>query len=149
MKKKLKSRLRSKRGESLGEVLIAILIASLALVMLASMIQSTNDIVRTSKNAMKKYLTANNALVEKLDATPEGHSGGESGDDSGDVSEEGEGAGAVIAEGSLEFTMMHSDDSMLKAALLTDESESSKIAVVYYINQTVSNVPVVSYKKGS
>lgn len=52
----------SNKGESIAETLIALLIASVALVMLASMIQSTNSLVLTSENKMNEYYEANMEL---------------------------------------------------------------------------------------
>ena len=57
--KKIKKRIHTQAGESIAETLIALLLASLALVMLASMIQSTSSIVIKSKNKMDEYYTAN------------------------------------------------------------------------------------------
>ena len=57
--RKIKKRIHTQDGESIAETLIALLLASLALVMLASMIQSTSSIVIKSKNKMDEYYTAN------------------------------------------------------------------------------------------
>ena len=62
MKKKLLGRIRSQTGESIAEVLIALLISALALVMLASMISSTQSMVDKSKNKMKEYDSQNEIL---------------------------------------------------------------------------------------
>ena len=65
MKKKTLRKLRSQAGETIAEVLVALLISSVALIMLASMISSTNSMVTKSKNTMKDYYDANENL-EKL-----------------------------------------------------------------------------------
>jgi len=58
-------KLKSQAGETIAEVLVALLISSVALIMLASMISSTNSMVTKSKNTMKDYYDANENL-EKL-----------------------------------------------------------------------------------
>ena len=65
-------RLRSFAGESLTETLAAMLISSLAIVMLAGMISSAVRMVTSSKELVKEYTAAENALVEH---TGEGESG--------------------------------------------------------------------------
>lgn len=155
MFKKLRARLRSNRGETLTEVLIALLVSSLALVMLALMVQSTNAIVQRSKDVMKKYMKANNVVVEKADSLP----GGGSDDDSDDPeSETGDEPGEVeddspavsSSSGSVQFLAKSSSDAAGSEHLtkLTDDSGES-ISVVYFMNNTMPDEPVVSYKKGS
>ncbi len=60
--KKMIKKLKAQAGESIAEVLIALLISSVALVMLASMISSTQSMVSKSKTKMSAYYQANNAL---------------------------------------------------------------------------------------
>ena len=68
MKRRIRKKLKSQAGESIGEVLIALLISSLALVMLASMISATNNMVKNSDTAMKDYYACCNDL-EKFTKT--------------------------------------------------------------------------------
>ncbi len=65
MKKRIRKKFHSSSGESIAETLIALLISSLALVMLASMISSTSNILSQSKNAMNNYYTEINKLAEQ------------------------------------------------------------------------------------
>lgn len=65
MRKKALRKLKEQAGETIAEVLVALLISSVALIMLASMISSTNSMVTKSKNTMKAYYEANENL-EKL-----------------------------------------------------------------------------------
>lgn len=60
--KRIRKKLKSDAGESISEVLVALLISSLALVMLASMISTTQRIVSTSKEKMNQYYEANQVL---------------------------------------------------------------------------------------
>ena len=72
MVRRIKNRLRSKRGESLAEVLIATLLSAVAMVMLSSMIFTSNRIVTHSKEVTQKYVTENNRIVEKKGTYREG-----------------------------------------------------------------------------
>ena len=65
LKKKLTAKLKGNAGESLGEVLIALLIAALALVMLASVIDTSARIITRSKATMKDYYDASDELVQQ------------------------------------------------------------------------------------
>lgn len=53
--KKILTKLRSSAGESIAETLIALLISALAMMLLAGMISSTNNLVRTSETKMNNY----------------------------------------------------------------------------------------------
>lgn len=55
-------KLHSQSGETIGETLVALLISSLALVMLATMISSTVNLVSKSQTKMDEYYKANIAL---------------------------------------------------------------------------------------
>lgn len=55
-------KLHSQSGETIGETLVALLISSLALVMLASMISATVNLVSKSQTKMDDYYIANTAL---------------------------------------------------------------------------------------
>jgi type II secretory pathway component PulJ len=65
---KIKEKLKSGKGESIAEVLVSLLISSLALVMLASMINSSSRIIQSSKANMEKYYSANNVLEARTAA---------------------------------------------------------------------------------
>ena len=62
----LKQKLAAQRGETLVEALVAILISSLAMLMLATAIGSTYDIVTTSIDTMTAYYDG----TRKEDGTP-------------------------------------------------------------------------------
>jgi Tfp pilus assembly protein PilV len=63
LKTMLGAKLKSQSGESLGEVLVALLIAALAMTMLASVITTTSRIIKQSKDDLKTYYDANDALA--------------------------------------------------------------------------------------
>ena len=69
MKQKIIRKLQSKAGDSIAEVLIALLISSLALVMLASMISSSANMITKSKSNMDDYYSKMNALASSSNAT--------------------------------------------------------------------------------
>lgn len=128
MIKKLKSRLRSQKGESIAEVLVAVLLSAVALTMLATMISATSKMVIRSKTLTKEYVKQNNLLVEKGSSTRTGTVEIKLVDPSTDI----------------ETAIKLYDDGNYK-----EESASTKIPVLYYINNRVGNVSVTSYKKGS
>ena len=55
IRKAIKRKINSRRGDSIAEVLIALLISSLALVMLASMITSSANMINSSKKKLNAY----------------------------------------------------------------------------------------------
>jgi Tfp pilus assembly protein PilV len=67
VKKLLRSaggRLREQKGESIAEVLISLLISAVALVMLASMINTSARLVSDSRKKLTAYYAANEALTK-------------------------------------------------------------------------------------
>ena len=120
MMKKMRSRLRSQNGESISEVLVAVLVSMVALTMLALMITATTKMVIRSRTKMDEYVKGSNELVEK--------------------------DGAAL-NGTASFYLVKEDDS-LTALRLTDTSESN-IPTRYYVNASLGNVTVISYKKGT
>ena len=63
MKHRIGKKLKSRSGESIGEVLVAVLISALALALLAGMVVSASRIVTQSKQALGRYVAAENALT--------------------------------------------------------------------------------------
>lgn len=57
------ARLRGRAGESIGEVLAALLISAIALMMLASMVASSSNLVMKSEQAIEAYIAAQNELA--------------------------------------------------------------------------------------
>jgi len=53
---------RGRRGDSVAEVLVALLIAAVALVLLASLINTTVKLTNNSKKEYDKYVNANNEV---------------------------------------------------------------------------------------
>lgn len=65
-------KIKSRKGESLAEVLIALLVSVLGLVLLASMITTSVNIVTKSKKSMEEYITAENNLISQSGTSGEG-----------------------------------------------------------------------------
>ncbi len=63
MRKRIRDRLRDRAGDSIAEVLIALLISSLGLLLLASMISISVDMVSESKSHFHSYIEAENVLA--------------------------------------------------------------------------------------
>lgn len=61
-KETMRTKLKNQNGETIGETLVALLIASLALVMLASMIQTTVNVVKKSETIMTTYYDAESKM---------------------------------------------------------------------------------------
>ena len=120
MMKKMRSRLRSQNGESVSEVLVAVLVSMVALTMLALMITATTKMVIRSRTKMDEYVKGSNELVEK--------------------------DGAAL-NGTASFYLVKDDSSLIPISL-TDTSESN-IPTRYYVNDSLGNVTVISYKKGT
>ncbi|MBQ2641724.1 MAG: hypothetical protein IJG52_00195 [Lachnospiraceae bacterium] len=58
-------RLRSRAGETIAETLVALLISSIGLMMLASMITSSAQLITKSRSVLKEYYAESNQLEEK------------------------------------------------------------------------------------
>ena len=69
MIKKIQKKLKSKSGESLGETLVALLIAALALTMLAGAIAASARVITRSREKVKDYYEANDAVVQRTSQT--------------------------------------------------------------------------------
>lgn len=119
MMKKMRSRLRSQNGESISEVLVAVLVSMVALTMLALMITATTKMVIRSRTKMDEYVKGSNELVEK--------------------------DGAAL-NGTASFYLVKDETPIL--IRLTDTSEDA-IPTRYYVNDSLGNVTVISYKKGT
>ena len=55
--KKALAKLKNKSGETIAEVLVALLVSSLGLVILASMINASTNIIAKSRSLMEEYYT--------------------------------------------------------------------------------------------
>lgn len=128
MMKKLKSRLRNQKGESIAEVLVAVLLSAVGLMMLATMISATSKMVIRSKTLTKEYVEQNNLLVEKGSSTR---------------------TGTVEIKLVDSLTDIETDIKLYDDGNYEEESASTEIPVLYYINNKIGNVSVTSYKKGS
>ena len=62
---KIGKKLSNKKGDSIAEVLVALLISAVALVMLASMINSSASLTESSKNRMQTYYSSSVDLAER------------------------------------------------------------------------------------
>lgn len=62
-KKNACHKLKNHRGESIAEVLIALLVSSLGMLLLATMISASARVIRTSRDAMKNYMSSDNLII--------------------------------------------------------------------------------------
>ena len=124
------ARLRSRRGETLGEVLVAVLVAALGLVILASAVRSSSNIVRKSKEAAEKYVTAERALVNR--------SASSTGENAGSI----EGVSSV--DGSFSVSVGLPGAGTDSVTRLTDDSADT-IDVTFCVNSVLGKKQVISY----
>jgi hypothetical protein len=65
--KKALAKLKNKSGETIAEVLVALLVSSLGLVMLASMINASTNIIAKSRSLMEEYYTEKAETIGSVD----------------------------------------------------------------------------------
>lgn len=65
-------KLKSTKGESISETLVATLIAALAMVMFASMVIASKNIIKDSNSAMEKYYDLNSRMMESRNSDSPG-----------------------------------------------------------------------------
>ena len=116
LRTKLAGKLRSRRGESIAEVLVATLISAVALVLLASMIASSTNLIQRSENKLEAYYAQNNELAVQ-DGSSESAAGGK----------------VTVSSGA---TTVH----------LRPDDPADGEPVKYFINTESENTKVVSYR---
>lgn len=72
MSGKIKNKLKSKKGETITETLVSVLIAAAAMILFASMVTSSQRILKKSERIMDAYYTGMSSMEE---AMAEGRSG--------------------------------------------------------------------------
>lgn len=73
MGKGIKRKLGGRAGESLAEVLVALLVSTIGILLLASMIQSANMMIVSSRSHYRDYIEAENALESQSGGGREDH----------------------------------------------------------------------------
>ena len=121
MKKQISAKLNSRSGESIAEVLVALLISALALVMLASMITSSVDLVTKSRQTMDAYYRKNAVVAEQKIGVQ------------------------VLDDLNKAKSIQISLDGKSGSYGLVKADE--EISLSYFINDKNARYPVVSYKK--
>ncbi len=112
LKNKIIIRLKSSGGESIGEVLVAVLIASVALIMLATMIMYSTNMIRNSRNKMKEYYQANESLASVANA-----------DDSADI---------TVSDGTHNLT----DDESITVYYSVNDKYTNTSVVAYKLSES-------------
>ena len=134
-------KLTNRKGETIAETLVALTIAAIGLVLLASMIQSSSNMIATSSEQVKRYVAEENriAVQPPFETVTE---------DPGTENVKDGSVGQVVISPT-------GDGASTEAILLTDSSKE-KIDVVYYVNtqaqgETVElyNKAIISYKPGN
>ncbi len=137
MSGKLKNKLKSKKGETITETLVSVLIAAAAMILFASMITSSQRILKKSESIMNAYY-AGEAKMEEAMATG-GTTGGST---TGAAAVGTEGAGEAktggaadgIKTGNGTVTIKQSNDTLPHYGISNKDS-SGQITVTYATNQ--------------
>ncbi len=135
IKERIAAKLGSGAGESLAEVLIALLIAALALTMLASVISTTSRIITQTKAKMETYYQKNDEVAAQV-GTPTNK------------------LNLTITvkswKGKLKEATAYgenNDEHPVASSSYTTHLASGDTEVYYFVNDTLQNTKVISYKK--
>lgn len=71
---KARALIRDEQGETITETLVSVLIGGLALLMLAVVLATSNNIISESKQSMNEYYAKTNAIASETHAPSEGNS---------------------------------------------------------------------------
>ena len=134
-------KVRVRSGETISETLVALLISSLALVMLASMINSTVNLVSTSKKKMNEYYEAC-AELENFSAaqSPAGDDGDGADDgniDSGLGAGDASGSGLTVYSGPTQIRISSPDG--VSDGVTVNKSADYKMITAFGENVTTYN----------
>ena len=131
-------KLKNRKGETIAETLVALTIAAIGLVLLASMIQSSSNMIRTSNEQVKRYVAEENRLAVQL-----AYRGSDNHDGENPGGEAGE--GGTETDGS--FGMVQIDVTGVGVKKLTDDSKDNGIQVRYFVNTQAQGETVEMYNK--
>ena len=113
-----RKKLGSRAGESIAETLVALLISAVAILMLASMITTSSDLIHRSTKAFDDYYAANNVLTDRA---------------------------ADAKTGTTSVSLQSSGSAV---ALVGNTTDDASISVDYYSNASApSSKPVIAYKR--
>lgn len=118
IRKRILRSLRNQKGETLLELLFSLLISSLAMLILASMIVASTNIIKRGNVVLGDYISAENEMVKNT-STPE-----------------------TEAEAAFIKT-----NGSIAAQKLTDYDPDSQVSVNYYTNNKLGGKLVISYEK--
>ncbi len=133
-------KLKNRRGETIAETLVALTIAAIGLVLLASMIQSSSNMIKTSNQQVKRYMAEENRIAVQSAFEASGGTGGESGGESG-----GTETGTDGSFGTVQINLKEGGVTGQKIRL-TDGSDED-IQVRYYVNTQAQGDTVEMYNK--
>ena len=124
--RRIRAKLKARRGEALAEILVALAISAVGMVLLAGMIMSSADMIKTSKDKMDDYIKAQNSIVQQ---------------------ETSELTGTVTFNRTIE----DEGTETITAFVLTDEwkdlgGDPVELTVHYFVNSEIGGKSVVSYR---
>lgn len=119
IRKRILRSLRNQKGETLLELLFSLLISSLAMLILASMIVASTNIIKRGNVILGDYISAENEMVKNT-STPE------------------PGAASIWPDGSTAAQKLTDYDP---------DSDHGQVSVNYYTNNKLGGKLVISYEK--
>lgn len=151
MSGKLKNKLKSKKGETITETLVSVLIAAAAMILFASMITSSQRILKKSESIMDAYYKGETKMEEAM------ASSGTSGKSKtgADMAADTEGAGEAKTSGATDEASAGDDAGEIKTGSgtvkmvqvngsglsygISNRHANGQIGVTYATNQPVSS----------
>lgn len=143
MSGKLKNKLKSKKGETITETLVSVLIAAAAMILFASMITSSQRILKKSESIMNAYYAGETQMEEAM------ASGGTTGKSTTGTAMAAEGTEATGeakvggAEGGIQTrpgtVTIKPTNGELSYGISNKHKDGKKISVSYATNQPDSN----------
>lgn len=132
MSGKLKNKLKSKKGETITETLVSVLIAAAAMILFASMITSSQRILKKSESIMNDYYAGEAEMEAAMAADTEGAGKAKSGStaEAGDAK-----SGGTTGEVKNGTVIIKQANDTLPRYGINNNHKSGKISVRYATNQ--------------
>lgn len=136
MSGKLKNKLKSKKGETITETLVSVLIAAAAMILFASMITSSQRILKKSESIMNAYYDGEEKMEAKMasSGTAGGSTTGVAAGTEGAREAKTSGATGEIKTGTGTVTIQQANNTLPRYRISNKHSDG-QIPVTYATNQ--------------
>lgn len=136
MSGKLKNKLKSKKGETITETLVSVLIAAAAMILFASMITSSQRILKKSESIMNAYYDGEEKMEAKMasSGTAGGSTTGVAAGTEGAGEAKTSGATGEIKTGTGTVTIQQANNTLPRYRISNKHSDG-QIPVTYATNQ--------------